>query len=173
MLRCFSYGGGDIDRFWRKVQKSDGCWRWTGKPNKKGYGRFGVNWMVILAHRFAWEATNGPIPDGLSVLHRCDNPICVRPDHLFLGTIADNNADMRAKGRAAPMPQTPNNGRFGVRPTAGRAHPRAKLTPENITAIRSLRQQGTKYRDIADQFDISIAQAQKIAVGESWKEAAL
>jgi hypothetical protein len=92
------------ERFWLKVNKSGPvvrddlgpCWVWTGRTRNTGYGGFGRSW---LAHRFAWELTNAPIADGLCVLHRCDNPPCVNPAHLFLGTQADNNRDCGAKGR--------------------------------------------------------------------------
>lgn len=92
-----------VDRFWAKVKKSDGCWLWTGSLIK-GYGQFHLPrthavQQTVYAHRFAWEQTNGPIADNLSVLHRCDTPRCCRPDHLFLGTQQDNLADARTKGR--------------------------------------------------------------------------
>lgn len=77
----------------------EGCWEWKRATNSMGYGVLTVNYRTAYAHRLAWEMENGPIPDGALVLHRCDNPRCVRPDHLFLGTHADNMADMTAKGR--------------------------------------------------------------------------
>jgi hypothetical protein len=95
-------------RFWTKVNKlaRDGCWEWLGSaPKRPGYGRFNTgikragNWVVINAHRYSWELHNGPVPKGLWVLHRCDNRVCIRPDHLFLGSVTDNNRDMIAKGR--------------------------------------------------------------------------
>lgn len=90
------------DRFWSKVDTDGDCWEWQAAKNPKGYGFFGLGRRGdghALAHRVAYELTTGSIPDGLCVLHKCDNPGCVRPDHLWLGTRADNNRDMIGKGR--------------------------------------------------------------------------
>jgi hypothetical protein len=93
------------ERFWAKVEKTDSCWPWRAGVNKEyGEFNFGNNWMR-QAHRVAWELTHGPIPDGLCVLHKCDVPLCVNPDHLFLGTKLDNVRDMIAKGRAYRRPR--------------------------------------------------------------------
>jgi hypothetical protein len=95
-----------VARFWAKVHKTETCWFWTGnRVGKMGHGQYaqprGADGKVrpVYAHRFAWTITHGDIPDNLCVLHKCDVPVCVRPDHLFLGTQPDNLADARAKGR--------------------------------------------------------------------------
>jgi hypothetical protein len=90
------------ERFWVHVVKSPGCWRWTGPTNYRGYGQIrkgGAATRNLLAHRVSWALHRGPIPEGLCVLHRCDDPPCTNPDHLWLGTIEDNNRDSRLKGR--------------------------------------------------------------------------
>lgn len=86
-------------RFWLKVQKTESCWLWIGTRNRGGYGVIKENKRPKLAHRISLRIHGVTIPPGLFVLHRCDNPRCVRPDHLFIGTQADNLADMDAKGR--------------------------------------------------------------------------
>jgi len=127
------------ERFWAKVDKQGPipahrpelgpCWPWTGAvPKRSGYGRFNTgvkragHWVVVNAHRYSWKLHNGPVPDGLCVLHRCDNKPCVRPDHLFVGTKGDNNRDMVAKGRhwrqAGRQGSVGADGQSPVRPMA-------------------------------------------------------
>lgn len=92
------------ERFWLQVEKipEHSCWEWTGSiRTRDGYGGIKFQQRSLLAHRVAWELHNGPILNGLCVLHRCDNPTCVRPDHLFLGTLQDNAVDMQRKGRGS------------------------------------------------------------------------
>lgn len=93
------------DRFWPKVQKTGNCWEWQGSRNAKGYGQFITSYRrATAAHRWSYEARYGPIPSDMVVCHRCDNPPCVRPDHLFLGTDMDNALDREHKGRGKYPP---------------------------------------------------------------------
>lgn len=113
-----------IATFWSRVKigKPDECWPWKGSVDKQtGYGRFAWNCKVTSAHRFAWLASAGlPIPKGFLICHHCDNRICQNPRHLFLGTIADNNTDMRNKGRGSKPPSS------------------AKITPDQVRQIRAM-----------------------------------
>lgn len=89
------------ERFWRNVEKTSGCWLWVGKRHRQGYGWFWVDGKKCYAHRIAFAALVEPIPQGLWVLHHCDTPACIRPDHLYLGTHADNMRDRQLRGRTA------------------------------------------------------------------------
>jgi hypothetical protein len=109
-------------RFWAKVQKGPGCWLWTAYRNRDGYGQFRVGGRMSKAHRVSWMLHFGPIPGGLDVLHRCDNPDCVNPSHLWLGTDADHTADKVAKGRQSRQ--------------KGEMHGQAKLCAAEVITIR-------------------------------------
>ena len=92
-------------RFWRYVEKTDGCWLWVGgSKSQKGYGKIEIKGKHKLAHRLSYEIHKGPIPDGLLVMHSCDNPSCVNPDHLSVGTQSQNILEAFAKGRKNAVP---------------------------------------------------------------------
>ena len=122
-------------RFWAKVRKGPGCWEWAGNISR-GYGRLrhgprGAS-VLIFAHRLSWEINHGPVGD-LCVCHHCDNPRCVRPEHLFLGTQADNMADAKKKGRTC----SGDARRLIANPPSGEDHYNAKLTTDHVLYIRS------------------------------------
>lgn len=125
------------DRFWAKVEKTKGCWEWTGSTNNHGYGR--LFWAsprtTRAAHRISWELCNGPIPDGMHVCHHCDNRKCVRPDHLFLGDDAANMLDARLKGRLRKVGAVREPGRGPRNSHCRRGHP---FSPENSYIAPSL-----------------------------------
>lgn len=102
------------ESFWDHVLDVDGCLEWQAARIRSGYGVVWADKRLTYAHRFAWQQTFGAIPDGLRVLHHCDNPPCVRPDHLFLGTAADNSRDMVRKGRMIQQ-RDPSKQRRGPR----------------------------------------------------------
>lgn len=150
------------ERFWKFVHKGEGCWEWTGNL-ARGYGRLRLNDKKrtrIQVHRFSWELHQGPIPDGALVCHRCDNRRCVRPDHLFLGTYSDNALDSVAKGRNYKGPRASFK---------GEAHPMAKLTEQQVRAIRQEYANGIKRREIATRYGISPNHVNFIARRDSWK----
>lgn len=132
-----------------------GCLLWTGYP-VKGYGAIRVSGNKVYAHRLAWELVNGSIPDGICVLHRCDVPACVNPNHLFLGTHAENAADRAAKGR----------NRGGDR--RGEKNSHAKLTAATVLVIRERLASGEHQRTIASSFGVSQQTVSKLKMGTRW-----
>ena len=163
--------------FWDRVDRTEGCWVWMGARVSKGYGNLWHGGKSISAHRHAWELTVGPIPPGMHVLHHCDNPPCVRPDHLWLGTNRENQIDSRDKGRRAHLAsrlpyQTCEHcgARFRVsnltrpRRYCGRACI-ARLTPENLVAIRSELAVGVSQAALAREYQVSAMTIWTIAVG--------
>lgn len=143
------------DRLWSRVTKGDNCWEWTGARNHKGYGEIGADGRVQKAHRIAWVLTYGPIHDGVDVLHRCDNPPCCRPDHLFLGDDADNMADMVRKGRSKQSQRThcPQGHPYDEENTyisyrgAGRAHRQCKECSRQRVRERRARKRAERTTD--------------------------
>lgn len=135
-----------------------GCWEWTKATNNHGYGTLTVSGRAVYAHRLAYTLGVGPIQDGMKVLHRCDNPRCIRPDHLFLGTQSDNMADCHKKGRSRiPTPRV-----FGERNGS------AKLTVEQVSEIRRRASAGEVQRLIAADFGISQSHVSAIKRGRLW-----
>lgn len=135
-----------IPRFWAKVDRSGECWEWTAAVDVGGYGMFATGSGMARAHRVSWVLENGPLTDGSILLHRCDNRRCVRPKHLYLGTMRENVADMDARGHRA------RGYRMSRR---GQAHQAAKITDEQVAAIRVLRAAGWQQRRVAALFGIS------------------
>lgn len=123
-----NYTSKDRKRFWKKVEirGNDECWLWKSCKNSHGYGRFGVGMKVYLAHRISYEMTFGEIPEGLLGLHKCDNPSCVNPNHIFLGTQEDNMHDAIRKGRSVLV----------IGNYHGEEHPMCKLSDKQVAEIR-------------------------------------
>jgi hypothetical protein len=154
---------------------TDGCCIWTGAVAHYGYGtlRTGRTGLLERAHRLAWEFANGPIPDGLSVLHHCDNPPCVRteadtrwPDgHLFLGTQLDNMRDAKAKGR---QHRPVGDHRHHV-PRGEEMGWRVKLTESDVRAIRTRAASGESVTSIAKDFPVTVQHVGHIILGRAWK----
>lgn len=153
-------------RFDANVQKGDGCWEWSGSLMNSGYGRFNLKKRWQSAHRMAYSATHGPIPEGLLVCHKCDNPRCVRPSHLFLGTCKDNVHDCIRKGRCSSgdshwLRRTP-----GV--MAGEANPHAMLTESQVIAMLTCLSDGMTRQEVADKFKVRKEIVSRIDRGKSW-----
>ena len=138
------------DRFWEKVELTPSCWIWTGGKSAKGYGVLWVDNTFKRSPRVSWELAVGAIPTGVLVLHRCDNPPCVRPDHLYLGTAKDNAWDRERRGRSRR-----------------RAH--RKLTWEQAQEIIELRRGGMALKSIGNLFDVSIATIHNIVTGKTYR----
>jgi hypothetical protein len=139
-----------------------GCWLWTASTvGGRGYIRCDIrddNGLVVkvrsvYAHRFSWEIHVGPIPTGLMVCHTCDNPLCVCPDHLFLGSQAENMTDRNTKKRQA----------------RGEWHGRAKVTAQAVRRIRTLRAAGATQVSLAEQFGLSRRAVRSILDGRNWR----
>lgn len=149
-----------VKRFWEKVENvgGDGCWIWTAFRNLGGYGKFASK-TNTFAHRLSWIIANGPIPTGMIVCHRCDNPACVNPAHLFLGSHADNVADKMRKGR----------GRWKVH--HGEQHGMHVLSESDVLEIRRLfdGEYGTQAK-LARRFGVSKMQISRIVRRERWTQ---
>lgn len=142
----------DRIRFEGKLNKKDGCWEWTHGVFDDGYGAFWVNGQTVKAHRFSYFHHKGEYDTSLLVCHTCDNPLCVNPDHLFLGTPQDNSTDMVEKGRAASNKGPKSPTAFANR-ARGMRLPQTKLTDSQVEEIRKRYSAGgVLQRELADEY---------------------
>jgi hypothetical protein len=150
------------ERFWMKVDSGvpNGCWEWTGCCNHDGYGKIKDSGKTVTSHRVSWELHNGPIPEGVLVLHKCDNPKCIRPDHLFLGTDKSNAEDKVAKGRQGTL--------------KGEALPQSKLRESDVRSIREMYRRHQSRTDglrtfLVKWFGVSRSTVSGVASGTTWR----
>ncbi len=143
------------DDFWASVQRSDNasCWPWLKSTQRSGYGRLAFKGSRMGSHQIAWILVNGPIGNGLCVLHKCDNPTCCNPSHLFLGTNNDNIADRMAKGRSV----------------VGSKHKKSKLTEETVRQAREDRALGLTYTELEKKYGVTRATLHAAISGEAWR----
>ena len=147
-----------LEKFWKfvEINPETGCWEWAGGKNDAGYGIFCTSKMRIRTHRYCWELFNEPIPQSMELCHKCDSPPCINPDHLFIGTHAENMADMAQKRRGTKM----------GRP--GEQNPAAKLTEEIAREIFAMKGQKIA-RVVADIFNVGTTAVYHIWHGHTWK----
>lgn len=151
-----------LERFERKIffASPDGCWYWTAGVNTGGYGRIFIKKIGgkkerMLAHRLSFLLYKGEISQGLLVCHSCDNPLCVNPDHLFLGTQLDNVRDRDNKGRRPAPIGSKNNS--------------AKINEYDVLEIRNMRSQKISYKEISDRYGLSVVTIKNICSNRTWK----
>lgn len=157
-----------LRRFWEKVDKRgpDECWEWAASrlPLGDGYGRIGYGRSNVLAHRMSWVIHNGTIPEGMCVLHKCDNPPCVNPGHLWLGDPGDNARDRSRKGRGAVVDWLGGS-------LPGESNPAAKLTVLDVLKMRALYSSGQwSVERLVKKFGVSKSQVRRIIRRESWTQ---
>lgn len=152
-------------RYESKVIKNEsGCWGWSGSINQAGYGALnsgGHFGRPLRAHRVSWELHFGPIPAGMLVCHHCDNRICSRPDHLFLGTAKANSMDMSRKGRQI-FQRDPSRAARGSKS-------RSRLTEEQVIEMRRRRKAGTGLRELAEAYKMAQSGISAICNGKNWR----
>lgn len=153
----------------QRTDRSSGCWVWRGLPNKGGYVRTSLRGVCMYVHRASWVFHNGPIPDGMLVCHKCDNPPCCNPEHLFLGTHKDNANDAAFKGRlmSGDKSWTRHNPEKLRR---GEAHHNAKLNKDLVLEIRSLYSSGEHgKRALARRFCLDKSTISSVVSGKTWR----
>lgn len=142
-----------MERFFVKIKKTKGCWHWLAAKDPNGYGQFNYNGVVLPAHKVSYIIHKGEVPKGMVLLHKCDNRYCVNPDHLEIGTQAENMADMVAKGRSC----------------RGTAHRDAKLCPKRVRKARKMYESGKHtITAIAEYFGVTRSPMARAIRGESW-----
>ena len=156
-----------VDNFWAKVTKTDNCWVWTAAQDRDGYGIYTINSAAFKkwsrAHRLSYELSVGPIPKGLVVMHACDNPCCVNPAHLSLGSVADNNSDKLKKNRQGRAIGTRNR--------------QSKLTDAQVLDIKQRaivgsrvgRSNGSNIAELAKEYQVCNDTIRLIARNKIWK----
>jgi len=149
-----------MDRLWERIDRVGDCWVFTGMKTNKGYGKIRVGSRtdgtrkMVSSHRLSWELTNGKIPDGMHVLHRCDNPSCINPAHLFLGSNQDNMSDMANKGRS--------------RKSIGVLNPSVKLTEEQVREIKLRLKNGESVVSMEDDYPVGRELLYHIKNNRNW-----
>lgn len=152
-----------MDRFWNKVKKTEDCWLWTRTKNAEGYGHFKFNGKTAKAHRISYMLTFGEIPNGLIVCHKCDNPSCVNPDHLFVGTNKDNSLDCASKKRCYMGGKPP-------KPEPGEKNPNSILNESDVLEIRRefCGRHGQKTL-FAKKYGVDLATIRHVLIRKTWK----